>query len=331
MSEPRPMSHASKVRELDFSDLYLGHPGVAERFSDVPGAPANPLCAGPALRADLDRLAELCRGRLDGTPAASAFQVSHDEVNYRVTVLRAVAGLTFVLRKMAGRVDSLAALGLPQAYLHQLMARELCGLVIVAGAAKSGKTMSACALLRDRLRAHGGVAVTGERPIELPLEGSHGQGICFQTSMPAEPRHFAGAFRQLLRSGAQTILIDEIGDHETAVEVLQASVSGHLIVTTMLADSVAQAVGKLQALASHKLPAERSQALLADGLGAVLHQQLLRGPKVMLKAELLSLRGAAAVRASLRNGDHEMLASELRRQMASMISANAAAQRMAAA
>ena len=58
--------------------------------------------------------------------------------------------------------------------------------------------MSACALVRDRLRAHGGVAVTGERPIELPLEGSHGQGICFQTSMPAEPRHFAGAFRQLL-------------------------------------------------------------------------------------------------------------------------------------
>lgn len=325
------MNSASKVRELDFSDLYLGHPSLEDRFSDVPGAPANPLCAGPALSEDLARLGALCRLRRQAMPAAHAFTLSHDEVSYRVALLHSAAGITFVLRKMAASVEPLAALGMPQAYLRQLMAGGLSGLLIVCGAAKSGKTMTACAIVKDRLHAFGGVAVTGESPIELPLEGNHGQGVCFQTVLPGGRGQFAGAFRQLLRAGPQIILVDEIADQETAAELLQASVNGHLIVTTVQAESVSQALGKLYALAAHRLPEHSTRTLMADGLAGVLYQQLQRGPKPMLRTELLWLKGMPAAQALLRSGDYDMLGSDLKRQMAGMITANAAAQRRAEA
>ena len=58
------MLDATAVRQLVFSDLYLGHPTLEDRFCDVPGAGANPLRASAALRDDLDE------GRLVHLPLA---------------------------------------------------------------------------------------------------------------------------------------------------------------------------------------------------------------------------------------------------------------------
>src|SRR4051812_13968156 len=185
------MTPASKIRELDFSDLYLGHPRLGDRFSDVPGAEANPLQAAASLRADLDQLGAACREVLRTSPSATDFTVRYDDTSYRVSVMRTAAGTAFVLRKIAGSVHSLMELGVPQAYIPSLMTRDLSGLLIVSGGIKAGKTTTACALVKDRLTAYGGVAITSEDPIELPLEGSYGKGICFQTNAPHDKREFA--------------------------------------------------------------------------------------------------------------------------------------------
>jgi twitching motility protein PilT len=232
------MTAETKVKELEFSDLYLGHPSLEDRFSDVPGANTNPLPASPVLRNDLAQLTGVCRETFKTTPSVTDFKVCYDGVTYRVSVMQSMAGHVFVLRKMASAILSLAELGIPQAYVRHLMTRDLSGLLVISGAIKAGKTMTACATVKDRLNAYGGVAVTGEDPIEVPLEGSYGPGICFQTTIRREERGFTEAFRQLTRCGARIILIDEIRDQETAAEVLQASINGHLIVTTMLAENV---------------------------------------------------------------------------------------------
>jgi Tfp pilus assembly pilus retraction ATPase PilT len=323
------MTPASKIRELDFSDLYLGHPHLGDRFSDVPGAKANPLPASASLLADLDRLGTTCREVLKTAPSTTGFTVCYDGISYRVSVMRTAAGTAFVLRKIASTIHSLAELGVPQAYIPSLMTRDLSGLLIVSGGIKAGKTNTACALVKDRLAVYGGVAITGEDLIELPLEGSYGTGICFQTATPRDKRDFADTFRQLVRSGAQTILIDEIRDQDTAAEVLEASINGHLIVTTMLGENVIQTIAKLHALANHKLPVGSAQSLIADGLVGVLHQRMVRGVRPKLGAEFLFLKDAPVAKTILRGGRYEMLASEIKQQMVSMISGNAAAKRIA--
>ena len=322
------MTDATKVKDLEFSDLYLGHPSLADRFSDVPAANANPLSVGPSLRSDLDQLTRLCRETLSGSQAAREFKVTHDGVTYRVSVMRTMGGDVFVLRKIADAVRSLTELGVPQAYIRQLMTKNLSGLLIISGSAKAGKTMTACAVVKDRLTAFGGIAITGEDPIEMPLEGNHGPGICFQTASGRGDRSAVEALRNLTRWGAQMLFIDEIRDAETAAEILQASVNGHLIVTTMLAESVIQTITKLHALATCKLSAESAQALMADGLTGVLHQQIVRGQKHKLETEFLFFKDSPVTKSVLRNGRYEMLESDIKQQMTSMIAENAAVRRI---
>lgn len=318
----------TKVSQLNFSDLYLGHPTLEDRFSDVPGASANPLPAGPLLRDDLDRLTVVCRDTLEVTPSSKEFKVAYDGEIYRVSVIPSMGGNVFVLRRITRSVQTLAELGIPQAYIRHLMTRDLSGLLVVSGATKAGKTTTACALLKDRLTAYGGVAVTGEDPIEMPLEGSYGQGVVFQTTAPRGQTAFSETFQRLTRYGAHTILIDEIRDQETAAELLQASISGHLIITTMLADSVIQTITKLHALAEGKLAPGSARALLADGLVGVLHQNMTRGVRPKLDVEFLFFRNAPVSRTVLRNGRYEQLASDIKQQSAAMIAESAILHRM---
>jgi twitching motility protein PilT len=321
------MLDITKVKQLSFSDLYLGHPTLGDLFSDVPGAAVNPLPANTLLQDDLAALNMACREAQKGVPPMTDFKVSYDGVAYRASVMTTLSGEVFVLRKIADTIPSLAELGIPQAYIRHLMVRDLSGLFIISGAIKSGKTMSACSMVKERLAAYGGVAVTAEDPIELPLEGCHNEGICYQTPVTRDNGGFAETFRHLVRWGARIILIGEIRDQEVAAEVLQASVNGHLIISTVHAENVIQTITKLHALANERLAPGGAQALIADGLVGVLHQRLGRGPKKKLETEMLFLKNAATAKTALRNGKYELLSSEIRQQMASMIADNATAQR----
>lgn len=319
----------TKIKQLEFSGLYLGPPNLGGWFCDVPGARLNPLPADAALQADLEQLISVCHAERNKAPSVGQFKIRYDDVDYRACVMQVLAGEVFVLRKVASLVSSLAELRIPQPYVRQMMAKDLSGLFVISGPMKAGKTTTACTLLKDRLTAYGGVAVTGEDPIELPLEGIHGQGVCFQTTALRDARSFVDGFRHLMRCGARMVLIDEIRDPESAAELLQASLNGHLIITTLCADNVTQALTKLHALAADMLAAGRAPALMADGLVGVLHQQMLRAPNhgVKLETEFLFLKEAPLTKALLRKGEYEQLGAHIRQQMAAMINENAVAMR----
>ncbi|NHZ91141.1 hypothetical protein F2P45_19275 [Massilia sp. CCM 8733] len=319
------MLDATAVRQLVFSDLYLGHPTLEDRFCDVPGASANPLRASAALRGDLDLLIGVCKAALAGPRAPARCKVAHDGVDYHMTTMLTAGGQVFVLRRIAAAIRSLAELGIPNAFIPALLARGLSGLFLVAGPAKSGKTSTACAMVKERLAAHGGVAVTGEALIELPLEGSYGDGVCYQTGTGADNgASCAEALRRVLGSGAHIILLDEIRDQEAAVAALRASIDGYLLISTMRADSATQAIGKLESLAAERLGAEHARALMAEGVAGVLYQQLGTSAKMTLKTDMLLLKDAPSARSHVRNGQYDLLAAIARQQMAALIASNAA-------
>ena len=318
------MADITTVKQLSFSDLYLGHPTLGDRFSDVCGADINPLPANPLLKDDLELLKAASRDARKEMTSGYDFNVNYDGVSYRASVMTTRNGEIFVLRKIANTIGTLSELGIPFAYARHLMAKDLSGLFLVSGAIKSGKTMTACAMIKERLLAYGGVAVTAEDPIELPLEGSYGAGVCYQTPT-LQGTTFVESFRHMVRWGAKIIFIGEIRDAEVAAEVLQASVNGHLVISTMHAESVIQTITKLHALANEKLTSDSAQAMVADGLAGVLHQELSQGPKKKLSSELLFLKDADAIRTTLRNGRYELLSSAIKQQMATMIAGNAPA------
>lgn len=312
---------ATCVREMTFADLYLGHPSLGNRFSAVPKAPADPVLASPSLDADLKTLYERCVDAYNQSRDGD-FKLVYDGVSYRVAIMQSMGGLVFVLRKMVSNIRSMHELGVPSIYTQPLMQQNLRGLLLIAGTMNSGKTTTAGAIIAGRLARYGGVAVTAEDPVELPLEGEHGLGVCFQTHASRERGGFAESCRSLVRWGARIIYLGEIRDGETAVEALRAGVNGHLVISTLHAEDIQTALRRMLAMAAEHFDAASANSLLADGLVGVMHQRLVGDPR-RLEADLLMLSDAPSATTMIREGKLERLASEIRLQQARLIQSTA--------
>ncbi|KAB0493850.1 type II secretion system ATPase GspE [Pseudomonas vancouverensis] len=196
-----------------------------------------------------------------------ALRLAGHEVDVRVSTLPSAHGERVVLRlldKQAGRLD-LQRLGMPDDTLLAL--RELLGkphgILLVTGPTGSGKTTSlyaALSSLNDQTRN----ILTVEDPIEYHLPGV-GQ-------MPVNPKvdmTFARGLRAILRQDPDVVMVGEIRDRETAEIAVQASLTGHLVLSTLHTNSAAGAVSRLVDMGVDAY-------LLASSLVGILAQRLLR-------------------------------------------------------
>jgi general secretion pathway protein E len=196
-----------------------------------------------------------------------ALRLAGHEVDVRVSTLPSAHGERVVLRlldKQAGRLD-LQRLGMPDdtlATLRQLLGKPH-GILLVTGPTGSGKTTSlyaALSSLNDQTRN----ILTVEDPIEYHLPGV-GQ-------MPVNPKvdmTFARGLRAILRQDPDVVMVGEIRDRETAEIAVQASLTGHLVLSTLHTNS---AVGAVTRLVDMGVDAY----LLASSLVGILAQRLLR-------------------------------------------------------
>lgn len=196
-----------------------------------------------------------------------ALRLAGHEVDVRVSTLPSAHGERVVLRlldKQAGRLD-LQRLGMPAdtlAALRQLLGKPH-GILLVTGPTGSGKTTSlyaALSSLNDQTRN----ILTVEDPIEYHLPGV-GQ-------MPVNPKvdmTFARGLRAILRQDPDVVMVGEIRDRETAEIAVQASLTGHLVLSTLHTNS---AVGAVTRLVDMGVDAY----LLASSLVGILAQRLLR-------------------------------------------------------
>jgi Tfp pilus assembly pilus retraction ATPase PilT len=309
------------LQRLHFSYLYLGHARIGDCFMDGLGKRVHALPAHAELQAELQQLKLACR---DAQRGARAFRLDCGGASYRVRMMETSDGPVFVLRRLDSTLASLTGLGVPGAYARRLLRADLGGLVVIAGAAKSGKTSTAGALVREHLMLHGGVAMTIEEPIDPALEGAYGDGVCIQTLSGANR---AADLQAALGCGARLIFVGTVDDPALIVDMLIAARDGHLLVSTVQADDVGRAIARLHLLASRVLDSQSVQTLLADGLAGVLHQRLaFRGPgQRQLEAQLLMLTDSTLARSQVRNGRFDELGDELRQQMMAMIHSDALA------
>lgn len=165
------------------------------------------------------------------------------EVDLRVNTLPTVNGEKVVMRVLDRRRVSfdLTSLGMPDNVLtifRQMLARPH-GLILVTGPTGSGKTTTLYSALELIKSVHRNI-VTIEDPVEYQLE------LINQVQVnEAADVHFAEALRAILRQDPDVIMVGEIRDPETARVACQASLTGHLVLSTLHTNDSASSITRL--------------------------------------------------------------------------------------
>ncbi|MBE8215122.1 MAG: type II secretion system ATPase GspE [Endozoicomonadaceae bacterium] len=196
-----------------------------------------------------------------------SLKVAGREVDVRVSTLPSRNGERVVLRlldKAAGRL-TLKSLGLSAFHLSQLtkMLMQPHGIILVTGPTGSGKTTTlygGLATLNDPCRN----ILTIEDPIEYNLEGIGQTQVNVKVGMT-----FAAGLRAILRQDPDVVMVGEIRDKETAEIAVQASLTGHLVLSTLHTNTAIGAIARLKDMAVEPF-------LLASSLGGIVAQRLVR-------------------------------------------------------
>ncbi|MDE1463848.1 type II secretion system ATPase GspE [Spartinivicinus poritis] len=196
-----------------------------------------------------------------------ALRVAGREVDIRVSTLPSNNGERVVMRlldKRAGRLD-LKHLGMSSRdheLLHDLLLKPH-GIILVSGPTGSGKTTSLYAGLTT-LNSETRTILTVEDPIEYNLEGIGQTQVNTKTDMT-----FARGLRAILRQDPDVVMVGEIRDTETAQIAVQASLTGHLVLSTIHTNTAIGVVTRLKDMGMEPF-------LLASSLLGVIAQRLVR-------------------------------------------------------
>ncbi len=193
--------------------------------------------------------------------------VDHVEYDIRVSILPTVFGEKVVMRltaKMALTREK-SQLGLKPYELEQFdyIIRNPHGILLVTGPTGSGKSTTLYTALSE-LNTNDVNIITVEDPVEANLDGINQVQV-----NPKAELTFASALRSILRQDPDIIMIGEIRDTETASIAVQASITGHLVVSTLHTNSAASSITRLEDMGIESY-------LIADSVIGVIAQRLVR-------------------------------------------------------
>lgn len=192
------------------------------------------------------------------------------DIDVRVEYAKTFDGWKFSSRIVdQQKAPTLAGLNLPFV-LESVIRRMLCepsGLILATGPTGSGKSTLLNAMIRELINGQNAI-VTIEHPVEYRLRGD---GPITQIPVRGEVT-FAKALRSALRQDPDIILIGEIRDVETMDVAIDAASTGHLVFSTLHANSSADAVSRALDLLPDR---SRDAGRLADALRLVMAQRLV--------------------------------------------------------
>ncbi len=194
-------------------------------------------------------------------------RISGREVDVRVSVIPMLHGESIVMRLLdKGRMNfSLQALGMEDdlyAMLSDLI-RVPHGILLVTGPTGSGKTTTLYSALTE-IRSEDTKIITTEDPVEYQLPGINQIQV-----HPKIGLTFAASLRSILRHDPDVVLVGEIRDHETAENAIQASLTGHLVFSTLHTNDAPSAYTRLVDMGVEPF-------LVSSTIEAVMAQRLVR-------------------------------------------------------
>ncbi len=193
--------------------------------------------------------------------------VDRNEFDIRVSVLPTVYGEKVVMRLTSkqGLTRDKRNLGFNEEELAAFdsILRHPHGIILVTGPTGSGKSTTLYTALSE-LNVDGVNIITVEDPVEANIDGINQVQVNNKADMT-----FANALRAILRQDPDIIMIGEIRDRETAEIAVKASITGHLVVSTLHTNSAASTITRLADMGIESY-------LIADSVIGVIAQRLVR-------------------------------------------------------
>jgi general secretion pathway protein E len=227
-----------------------------------------PLSLAPAISSRLKVMTELdIANRHSPQDGHSSVRVGNRKIDIRLSVIPTVYGERVVLRLLDQSQTQLSLddVGMTRGMQEQFLelVKKSNGIILVTGPTGSGKTTTLYGGLGKVDRTSRNV-MTIEDPVEYHLEGISQTQVNVKRGVT-----FAAGLRSLLRQDPDVILVGEIRDKETAQLAVQASLTGHLVLSTLHTNDAPSAIARLQDIGVETY-------LLTSTLLGVLAQRLLR-------------------------------------------------------
>ncbi|MGA9851516.1 MAG: PilT/PilU family type 4a pilus ATPase [Gammaproteobacteria bacterium] len=276
------------------SDLFItaGFPPAIKVDGEISAATDKPLTAetaGLLVRAIMnDRQTK----EFDSTKECQ-FAISPPGIGrFRVSAFVQQGRMGAVLRTLNTEIPDFDKLGLPPILKDVVMAKR--GIVIFVGATGSGKSTSIASMMGHRNKNSKDHIVTIEDPIEFVHP--HINCVITQREVGVDTDSWDVALKNTLRQAPDVIFIGEIRDRDTMDYAVAFAETGHLVLSTLHANSTNQALDRI----INFFPPERRQQLLMDlslNIRALISQRLIRrqggkgripAVEIMLNSPLIS-------------------------------------------
>ncbi|WP_313133063.1 GspE/PulE family protein [Anaerocolumna sp.] len=196
-----------------------------------------------------------------------AMIIDREEYDIRVSILPTIYGEKIVMRLTSkrGLTKDKKELGFTDEEMEKFNAilSKPHGMILVTGPTGSGKSTTLYTALSELNKEDVNI-ITVEDPVEANIDGVNQVQV-----NPKADLTFASALRSILRQDPDIIMIGEIRDNETAEIAIKASITGHLVVSTLHTNSAASSITRLEDM-------EVEPYLIADATIGVIAQRLVR-------------------------------------------------------
>ncbi len=226
---------------------------------------------------------------------------------FRVNLHKQRGSVGIALRRLASEIKTVEELELPDILKDFAMLDK--GMVLVTGAAGSGKSTTLAAMINiinTQRKAH---VVTVEDPIEYLY--SHNKSVIEQREVSSDTKSFASALKYVLRQDPNVILVGELRDLETISHAITAAETGHLVLGTLHTTDAVQTVDRLiDVFPPHQQQQVRIQVSLTLQ-GVVCQQLMLSKDKKRRVPVVETMVATSAIRNLIREGKTFQIYSSL--------------------
>lgn len=231
--------------------------------------------------------------------------------SFRLSAFMQRGSVSAVVRYIPHEVPRLEELLLPE--ILKTLVMEKRGLILVVGAAGSGKSTTIASMLDHRNELTTGHILTFEDPIEFLFRNK--KSIINQREIGSDAHTLQTAMKNAMRQAPDVLFIGEIRDRETMGAALAYSMSGHLVVATMHATNSGHALNRVISF----YPTEARDALFQDmaaSLKAIVSQRLVRSKKGGRVPAVEVLRNEGHTRDLVERGDVQGIKESLEQSLA---------------
>jgi twitching motility protein PilT len=224
------------------------------------------------------------------------FATSIDNLRVRVNVFNTDRGPSLAIRLLPNSIPTVANLNMHPSL--EKISELKSGLVLICGATGSGKTTTIAAILDDINHKRAAHIITLEDPIEFRI--SSRQSFVEQREVGTHVQSFERGLIDIMRQDPDVIMVGELRDPQTIALTLNAAESGHLVVATLHATNVEDAIYRI----INSAPPEAEEYIryqVASTIDWVIMQKLVYDEKSGFRLPLLSImRGTSQIRGLIR-------------------------------